>query len=292
MPGNDSNVQTLYGLNAEMLGLARTYDGWDISNVGELIAEFQKRFSVVRQLHWKYLTDENFAILAQSNPNAQTFNRLFLSHLIRLAEAYQWMSVWRVTEVAAPAVRALNANEITAACVLTRSLLELTASFALAAPQIGKWFRTLPWERVDEASFVSSEMELFITKLVFGSRLRDGDDPLKQTNILTLINKLDKLAVQLGHQPQMVAERYAVLSEAAHPNHLGFERFMGVTNHDAATGWSTRELRVAEIGAARDHLAKDCLWALAFSHFMMLESVSKIDEAKTAYFDALGRPLP
>jgi len=292
MSGNDSNVQALYGLNAEMLGLARAYDGWDISNVGELIAEFQKRFSGVRQLRWNYLTDEKFANLALANPKAQTVNRLFLSHLIRLAEAYQWMSVWRVTEVAAPAVRALNANEITAACVLTRSLLELTASFALAALKIEKWFRTFPWEQVDQTRFGDPEMELFITKLVFGSRLRDDDDPLKQTNILTLINKLDKLAVQHGQQPKMVAERYAVLSEAAHPNHLGFERFMGEISHDAATSWSTRELRVAETGAARDHLAKNCLWGLAFSHFMMLESFSMIDEAKTAYLDALGRPLP
>lgn len=286
------SVQAAYSLSAEMLEVARNNADADISNVGTLIAEFQKRFTAMRQLSWKYLTDEDFAELFQAAPQPEISNRLLLSHLLRLCEAYQVMSVWRVVEVAAPAVRALNSNEVTAACVLARSLLELTASFALAVPQIEKWFQSLPWERANDSFFGAEEMEQFITKLVFGSRLGDGDDALKQTNILTLVQKLDKIALQRGLPQKMVEERYAVLSEAAHPNHLGFERFTTTVTRDTATGWSTREISVEAKGAAREHLVQNCLWALAFAHFIMLANFSRIDEAKKAYLDALGPPLP
>ena len=292
MPDDFGEVQAVYSLSDEMLTLARANQDADLSNVGTLIGEFQKRFTAKRSLNWSYLTDENFEKLVRAERKPEAINRLLLSHLIRLAEAYQVMSVWRAVEVAAPAVRALNSNEITAACVLTRSLLELAASFALAVPQIEKWFRSLPWESASETLFGAEEMEQFLTKLVFGWRLDGGDDALKQTNIVTLIQKLDKLAVQRGLPSKMVEERYAVLSEAAHPNHLGFERFTAAVSHDAGTGWSSRQISVAAKGGARDHLVVNCLWALAFAHSIMLANVSRIDEAKKAYLGALGPPLP
>jgi hypothetical protein len=254
------------------------------------MAEFQQRFTAIRHLHWNYLTDENFEKLFRAATDPSTSNRLLLSHLLRLAEAYQVISVWRVVEVAAPAVRALNSNEITAACILTRSLLELSAGFALAAPVIEKWFGSMPWDRVDEVFL--KEMEEFVTRLIFGSRLGGGEDALKQTNILTTIQKLDKLLVHRGAPRNLIEDRYAVLSEAAHPNHLGFERFTASLGHDPATSWSFREVGVDAKGDARDHLATNCLWALGLAHSVMVGNLGRIDEAKKAYHAALGPPLP
>lgn len=285
-------VRVAYQLSEAVLAVACQPGDTPPDQVTGLMAHFQRLFTAKFALRWDFLTDEDFTRAIQADPRPSRANRLLLSHLLRLAEAYQVLSVWRVVELAAPAVRALNANEVTAACVLSRALLEVTASFALAVPRVEKWFVALPWDRVDEAFLDAEEMEQFLTRLVFGSRLGEGIDVLKQVNIITQLEKLDKYAERLGHHPKLVQERYATLSEAAHPNFLGFERFTSGMTKEAGDGWSTRHTSFGAKGAASDHLVRTCVWALAFAHSIMIANVPRIDEAKKAYLSALGAPLP
>lgn len=285
-------VRVAYQLSEAVLAAACQPGDTPPDQVAGLMAQFQRLFTAKVSLRWDYLTDEDFTHEVQMNPQPSCANRLLLSHMLRLAEAYQVLSVWRIVELAAPAVRALNANEVTAACVLSRALIEVAASFALAVPRVEKWFVALPWDRVDEAFLDAEEMEQFLTRLVFGSRLGEGVDALKQINIITQLEKLDKYAERLGHHPKLVQERYATLSEAAHPNHLGFERFTSRMTKEAADGWSTRHTSFGAKGSASEHLVRTCVWALAFAHSIMIANVPRIDEAKRAYLSALGAPLP
>jgi len=292
MADEHREVRVAYQLSEAVLAAACQPGDTSPDQVASLMAHFQRLFTAKTSLRWDYLMDEDFKLALNEDPRPSYANGLLLSHLLRLAEAYQVLSVWRIIELAAPAVRALNANEVNAACVLSRALIEVAASFAIAVPRVEKWFVTLPWDRVDEAILDVEEMEQFLTRLVFGSRLGEGVDALKQTNIMTQLEKLDKFAERLGHHPKLVQERYATLSEAAHPNHLGFERFTSLTTREAGGGWSTRHTSFGARGAASEHLLKTCLWALAFAHSIMIANVPRIDEAKKAYLSTLGAPLP
>jgi hypothetical protein len=284
-------VRVAYSLNAEMVDLAHSTGDGLTSSVADIIREFQKTLSGRRSFSWRYLKDEHFEELFQSAPVPSRSNRLLLSHLVRLFEAYQIISIWRVIEVAAPAVRALNSNEITAACVLTRSLLELSASYAEAAPYIEKAFTTMPWESLENSFLGAQELETYVTRLVFGTRLGEPGQPLSQKNILSILQKLDKVLRKKGAN-YVLEDQYALLSEAAHPNHLGFERFMEMSEFDPKSLWSRREVTIDAKGPPRDLLASACLWALAFSHWVMLANFRKFDNAKLAYLEAFGKPLP
>ncbi len=284
-------VQGAYRLKPSLIGEAKETGHWLVQDVGRILADYQSAFSSYRKFHWKLLDDEQFGEMAAAPDfTLGTGNHLMLSHLVRMAEAYQIVSVWRVTELSAPAVRALNSNEIIAACVLCRSMLETAVSYVLGAAFIRKTLISIPWSEIGNLRFVG-EIERDFTKLIFGNRLVDEDHPLRKTNILTEIKKIEKLA-QKGGNLLDVERNYNFLSEACHPNRLGFQRFVAAESFDKGTKWHSWTMQSDAVGDVRNQLVVACLWAIAFTHWVMIANAHRIDEGKKAYLEALGRPLP
>jgi len=284
-------IQGAYRLKPNLIGQAKETGHWLVQDVGQILVDYQAAFSRYRKFDWKLLYDEQFREMAAQPDFTRGFgNHLMLSHFVRMAEAYQILSVWRVTELSAPAVRALNSNEVISACVLCRSMLETSVSYVLGASFIRKQLISIPWSEINNLS-LAAEIELSFTKLIFGSRSVDEDHPLRKTNILTEIKKIEKQAKKKG-QPQYVEHYYNFLSEACHPNKVGFQRFVETAAFDEDTKWHSWSMKCDAAGNVRNELIVACLWAIAFTHWVMIENAHRIDEGKMAFLEALGRPLP
>lgn len=283
-------VEGSYRLKPALVAQAKDTDHWLIKDVGTIIVDYQKMFSVYRKFDWKLLDHENFEKLVLQAKSVYLGNHLMLSHFVRMAESYQIVSIWRVTELAAPAVRALNSNEILTACVLCRSMLETAVSYILGAAWVEKTLVKMPWDQVGNLQF-SEKIEHEFTKLIFGSRDVDEGHPLRKTNILTEIAKLDKISAK-SSSPLSVREMYDFLSEACHPNKLGFQRFVQSVSFDEESKWHNWSMKIDAAGEVRDRLVVACLWALAFTHWVMIDNHQKLNEGKLSFLNALGRPLP
>lgn len=284
-------VHGAYRLKPNLIQQAKETRHWLVKDVGKILIDYQTAFAGYRKFDWKLLYDEQFLEIA-SDPGFTPGlgNQLMLSHFVRMAEAYQIVSVWRVTELSAPAVRALNSNEVLSACVLCRSMLETAVSYILGAAFVRKTLITIPWGEINNLIF-SEEIEREFTRLIFGSRQVDESHPLRKTNILTEIRKIDKIAKK-GGNPIDVEEMYNLLSEACHPNKLGFQRFVATSDFDEASQWHTWSMKCDATGETRNELVVACLWAIAFTHWVMIANAQRIEEGKSAYLEALGRPLP
>lgn len=284
-------VHGAYRLKPNLIGQAKETGHWLVKDVGKILIDYQAAFAGYRKFDWKLLYDEQFLEMASSPEFTRGLgNQLMLSHFVRMAEAYQIVSVWRVTELSGPAVRALNSNEILSACVLCRSMLETAVSYILGAAYVRKSLLTIPWDKINNL-ILPEEIEREFTKLIFGSRQVDEGHPLRKTNIVTEIRKIDKIARKRGN-PIDVEEMYNLLSEACHPNKLGFQRFVATSDFDEESKWHRWSMKCDAAGETRNELVIACLWAIAFTHWVMIENAHRIDECKSAYLEALGRPLP
>jgi hypothetical protein len=283
-------LQGSYRLKPALLAQAKHTDHWLIKDVGTILIDYQEKFSAYRKFDWKLLDDENFEKIVTEAESLTLGNHLMLSHFVRMAESYQIVSIWRVTELAAPAVRALNSNEILSACVLCRSMLETAVSYILGAAWVEKTLVNMPWEQISRLKF-SEKIEIEFTKLIFGSRDVPEDHPLRKTNILTEIAKIDKIYKKRGGLLSLT-EMYGLLSEACHPNKLGFQRFVHSESYDENSNWHNWSMKIDAGGEVRDRLVDACLMAIAFTHWVMIINHDKLNEGKLSFMNALGRPLP
>jgi hypothetical protein len=81
-------------------------------------------------------------------------------------------------------------------------------------------------------------LESYVERLMGGTKPKDIpaiNPDMEQRNILTIIDKADKAFVKQG-QGYLVKPHYEVLYEVAHPNVVGYQRFLKLANQIAG-GW-------------------------------------------------------
>jgi hypothetical protein len=85
---------------------------------------------------------------------------------------------------------------------------------------------------------------------------------------------------------------YEKLCEVAHPNVLGYERFLqGVRKH-AKSGWHIRQMHRHANSPAATELVHECLWAIAFSLGFMEGCFGVFQDLKKLVVSKIGKPLP
>ena len=108
-------------------------------------------------------------------------------------------------------------------------------------------------------------LESYIERLMAGTRMKDVlqlNPDMEQKNILTIIDKTDKALQEqgLGYQ---VRPHYDFLCDIAHPNTLGFQRFL-TSIRPSYGGWIVRAMEEKAYGEAAIGITCECLWALGF----------------------------
>jgi hypothetical protein len=112
---------------------------------------------------------------------------------------------------------------------------------------------------------------------------------MQATNILTVIGRLDKkLSKQHGYS---VMSHYEKLCEVAHPNVLGYERFLQGVTKPSNSGWQIRQMHRHANSPSATYLVHECLWAIAFSLGSMGGCFGVFQDLKKLLSAKLGKPI-
>ncbi len=218
--------------------------------------------SLPDKYEWQFCSDDSFKakldeLVNSSNKSIFDCNKITWNDYSANWEAYAFMSYWRGVELIQPAIRCINLREYVAAAVLSRSLLELSATFLMNANTIEASVKQLP--DLHNKLVVSDLLEKFTNKAIWGSRLVEKDDPLYQSNVLTVLQKISK-----NPNATELFSIYEYLCEVAHPNVMGNARFW---SHVESVDTNGCEMRIISRFADTDKaqiVLENTLWALAW----------------------------
>ena len=175
-----------------------------------------------RQYGWRFTDMESFRKQVEGiKDSVDQVNRVYWHDMARNIEAYGVMTFWRGGELLRSAIRSLNVHDILSPAVLSRSLLELSASLIENSNLIRKNVEQIK-NSPDSGVIVSDGLEEFLVRIIWGTRLGNPPEFLKQRNILNCIQRCSKHPAASDLLPV-----YEFLCEVAHPNVIGNARFWG-----------------------------------------------------------------
>lgn len=303
MPSSSRKQPTKrFRLSAKMRSIADASADPVIQSTHKALEEFEYSEVVGTRYGWKYLSDEAFSsFYLRQGVDAYTLNRAVLSHLIRLMEAFEITSIWRAWELLDPLLASLNNEQLNAAATLSRSLMELTVAYGDAANFLRINFHGYPWEKA-HTEFIGLDqrdnggrrvgLESYIERLMHGTRIKalQGSSDMEQKNILSLIDKLDKQFAKQNHG-YAVKPHYEFLCELAHPNTIGYQRFL-TSVRNIGNGWTERMMEAKSMSEWYIHVSRECLWSVSFSTGSLNGLFGEFQSLKKNLVTRLGRILP
>ena len=214
--------------------------------------------SLPEKYGWRYASAESFLNQAGLGTSVSEISSAYWTDQARNAEAYAVLTSWRGMDLVGPAITNLNRGDVLAAAVLSRSCLELAATFVLNANAIERIFRETTV--LGASNVVSTELEELLVKMIWGTRLGGPEACLKQTNILTVLQKV-------GRDPQAaeIPDRYSYLCELAHPNFIGNALYWSHVERVNDDGSESRVMMRAHEEGIRDEVVQNILWVLGWS---------------------------
>jgi hypothetical protein len=219
---------------------------------------------------WVIFELEAFKKKVTEQSGSRNMNQLYWTDQARILEAYGHITVWRTSDLLKSSIRALNAGDILGPSVIARALLELSSSFLSLSTQISKTFRDAEFPK--DTVVACEELEERLLKSIWGSRLKQTPEHLKQTNVLTTIEKLSKLLPK-----EELFSKYEFLCEVAHPNVVGNLRFWSHLDLENPDGSETVGLARHARGETPDKILSHCYWALGWSAIRSVQSFRKIE---------------
>ena len=199
-------------------------------------------------------------------------NKAFWLDQAHNIEAYSTITFWRGLEVLKPAIRSLNIHEVITPAVLVRSLLELSCVFITNANVLHNTFAAI--EFPDNKIVMMPEIEEIVVKMIWGTRVGNPPDYLKQTNILTYLQKISK-----NPNAKDILHIYEYLCDIAHPSFIGNTRFWSHVEEVFPDGSQRRIIsRFADNECTREIIDK-ILWGMGWSSAVLRNGFEITKEA-------------
>ncbi|WP_375462130.1 hypothetical protein [uncultured Enterovirga sp.] len=169
---------------------------------------------------WRFKTAASFldeqAELVARGTTARELNDLYWRDTLSVIEAYSVSSVWRMVDICQAAFRAVEQENIVPAGILARSAFESAVQFVQDARTISATLEGISKADMHNSIVVCEDLEKYLLRTMYASRLTGSDEIYKSTSILTTIGKISKAS-----QDDQLQHRYEVLCELTHPNFLG-----------------------------------------------------------------------
>lgn len=213
--------------------------------------------------HWRYRTAEAFKSemvdLSKADPNPSAINKLYWTDSLKNIEAHTVMSVWRMAELARSAVWAVARRDRICAALIARAALESAVQYLHFARTISKTILPNLEHDFKNAVLVSVELEDYLLKTVFASRLPTADKIYNPTNILTILGQVAKAPGQ-----NAIQKNYELLCEVAHPNFIGRSIYILDTKPGPRAG---DEIRIIGHGSGPSSAAilAATVWAISWA---------------------------
>jgi hypothetical protein len=287
-----------FRLNDKIRTAARSSKEHFVNDAQESLKAFEGLHVIGTKYNWRYLPDDVFHNKFFDFPNVEAMNYAYLSHLFRVIEAFEVVSIWRARDLVETCVRSLNNDCLIAAATLARSFLELALHYGFAANTLHQTFEEFPWQHLkthmlDLGGMDDKErkfgVESYIERLMGGTRIKEllqVNPGMEQKNILTIIDKTDKMrqGEGLGYQ---VRPHYDFLCDIAHPNALGFQRFL-ISTKPRDDGWIVMAMEEKGYGDAAMAITCECLWALGFSAATMVVLFGEFQKLIAMFGEKIG----
>ncbi|MBY3369072.1 hypothetical protein [Rhizobium laguerreae] len=213
--------------------------------------------------HWRYKTAAAFAeeaeTLAYNGGGPSDLNRLYWRDTLGTIEAYTVMAAWRMVDIAGAAFALLESEAHVPAGILARSALESAIQFVHDARTISHTLNELMKLDLTTTGVQSETLEAFLLQSVYASRQSDADEIYRSKNILTVIEKIAKLA-----KDDPIAAEYEVLCELTHPNFLGRSNYLVGVEAGARPGDEMR-LIAHQNGVNSNQVLQSTLWSLSWA---------------------------
>ena len=218
------------------------------------------------------MSAELFVAKVRELRSVREINRLYWRDTASTIKAYTLSSAWRILDLQGQVCALLNCEGVLGPAILARSLIELTAVFVQTGGAVREVVADVAKVWNDQVTG-SEDLEGLLGKALHGTRTVPEGDFYRQTNVVTHIQKLSRVA---GFED--VLKYYERLCEVAHPNALGNTRFWadgGVQQSDGAVLWSGGP---GVVNTAVGQIQDDTLWALAWSGANALAGFRILDE--------------
>lgn len=127
--------------------------------------------------------------------------------------------LWKANQLIRALSSALDSADLIVAATLARSLVEAAAAFGYESCQISDLWRGRCQQPAPDAESLgdfADEARQMVGQVLFGTKLKREDGPetgIERTNIMTLINKAERLSENRG-----LRKLYDVLCDTVHPS--------------------------------------------------------------------------
>ncbi|EQA6242217.1 TPA: hypothetical protein ACNFPD_003450 [Enterobacter cancerogenus] len=210
------------------------------------------------EYRWRFSDVDSIAKQSKSATSLSDLNRIFWTDQARNIEAYAVMTWWRANELVRSCLNGLNAREVIVPAVAARSLLELSTVFLLNANKLEKNFKELTF--IPDRLTFSNDLEKLVAKLIWGTRYQLDENSIKQTNIMS---SLEKLAKSPGAEDLM--QTYEFLCDIAHPSFIGNTSFWSHVEATNPDGSQRRLMSRLNDRNFNTEITDKTLWALGWS---------------------------
>ncbi len=239
---------------------------------------------------WRFITAERFTKLfeaqARAGASVSELNTLYWRDTLATIEAYTVMSVWRMVDICQAAFRCIEEDAIVPSAILARSALESSVQFVQDARTIAASLEHVVKLDLSVALATSTELEEYLLQTVYASRQTGSDEIYKSKNILTVIEKIAKVA-----KDEPIREEYELLCEVTHPNFLGRSAYILSAEYDRGDGSELRTLS-PENGVGSDALLQSAMWALSWALEAQANATHLVQGAIQDLFKALPPATP
>jgi hypothetical protein len=120
-----------------------------VRDVERAIEDFSHFPALGQEYKWLYLEDAEFNKKIALAKSPKDINLLFLSHIARVIEAFEIVSIWRMADLATGSIRNLNNHELISACTLSRAMIELVARYGDVANFLFRYFEAVAWDKYE-----------------------------------------------------------------------------------------------------------------------------------------------
>jgi hypothetical protein len=254
----------------------------DIPRIFEDLTHF--RDSVERSFQWRETSVEIFKVkflMAKTHGEA---NSLYWRDITSLVKTYCLSTSWRILELIEQSILLLNSpNGILGPAILGRALVELTTHFILTGDVIRLHVEEAA-VRWGDAFISDANLENILTKAIYGTRLVPEDHHLRQTNILTHLQRLSRIS---GYED--VITKYNFLCEVAHPNVTGSARYWSDHARLQPDGTTMRSFNPRAVDNVTVKQIQDAaVWVLAWAGANVIAGFQILD----ARVDFIARQFP
>ena len=254
--------------------ISRSTDPWikslhaGIKNLNDFSAHLPHKYV------WRFKNVEAFnAEVAEALTTATDMlpvNQIYWRDVLANCEAFSLLTTWRTVDAARSCSWALARGDLLGAVLLARSALENVVQYVDGVRQISATITGASNSAeskgvLDRAIDIkmnavsSTELEEYLLKTIFGTRLPGTEDFYQSFNVVGIIKRVAKVP----HQGR-VAEIYDLLSEVAHPNFNGRAFHIQEGKPGRRPGEHLRTIGPG-YGPSAGSMTEAILWALSWS---------------------------